>query len=128
MAWFEDYKQNVPSDRNLQRSRGSFLIWAYLALRVKSQNMMLPNEVKIPLRLFFSSPFLYSKPREPEVQVSKLREERKEIMKKPTTMPSLNEDDLPETGPREKRFNSKLRLQFVTARDGIFYFEINWFG
>lgn len=40
-------------------------------------------------------------------------------------MPSVKEEDLPETGPREKRFNSKLRLEFVTARDGIFYFGIN---
>lgn len=45
-------------------------------------------------------------------------------MNKPTTKPSLKEGDLSET----ERFNSKLRLEFATARNGIFYFEINYFG
>lgn len=53
LARIEDYKQNIPTMRNLQRSHESFLIWAYLALRTESQIMMLPNQVKFP-SCFFS--------------------------------------------------------------------------
>lgn len=43
-------------------------------------------------------------------------------------MPSVKEEDLPETGPREKRFNSKLRLEFCYCKgwDILFWNKLVW--
>lgn len=60
MNWHEPRTTDELSDRNknLQISLESFLLWASLALRVKSQNMMLPNQVKISFCSFFLYPVI----------------------------------------------------------------------
>lgn len=102
----EGYKQNVPSNRNLQRSCEKLSCLGLPGSECEKPEYDVTKSSKNSPLLFVSSPFLFSKSREREVPVSKLREEKRESKKKPTTVPSLKGDSLPETGPGEKRFNS----------------------